>query len=48
MLLENMMKNENKMAGDDMDPNMVGMPDEQQLQMDDEEDEEHYTEEGIV
>mgnify|MGYP001346711278 CR=1 FL=1 len=25
MLLENMMKNENKMAGE-MDPNMVGIP----------------------
>lgn len=30
MLLENMMKNENKMAGD-MDPNMMAMPDGQQL-----------------
>lgn len=41
MLLENMMKNENKMAGE-MDPNMVGIPgvDGQQLQMDDDEDEE--------
>lgn len=47
MLLENMMKNENKMSGD-MDPNMMGMPGPQQLPMDEEEDEEHYTEEGIV
>ena len=41
MLLENMMKNENKMAGE-MDPNMVGIPgiEGQQLQMDDDEDEE--------
>ena len=41
MLLENMMKNENKMAGE-MDPNIVGIPgvDGQQLQMDDDEDEE--------
>ena len=47
MLLENMMKNENKMSGD-MDPNLMGMPGPQQLPMDEEEDEEHYTEEGIV
>ena len=47
MLLENMMKNENKMSGD-MDPNLMGMPGPQQLPMDEEEDEEHYTEEGII
>ena len=47
MLLENMMKNENKMSGD-MDPNMMGMPGPEQLPMDEEEDAEHYTEEGIV
>lgn len=42
-----MMKNENKMSNE-MDPNMLGMADGQQLPMDEEEDEEHYTEEGIV
>ena len=39
MLLENVMKNENKMAGEDMVPGG---------QMEDDDDEEQYTEEGII
>ena len=40
------MKNENKMAGDE-DGNMAAMPSEQ-VQMDDDEEEEQFTEQGII
>ena len=42
-----MLKNEKQMVGE-MDPNIAAMANDGQLQMDEEEDEEHYTEEGIV
>ena len=44
MLLENVMKNENKMSDDD--PQNMVVPGAQQ--MDDDDDEEQYTEEGII
>ena len=43
MLFENVMKNENKMAAD---PQSVELGNQQQMM--DDEDEEQYTEEGII
>ena len=49
MLLENVMKNENKLAAGELDANGMPVPGPNMQQMDDDdEDEEQYTEEGII